>query len=158
MWLLKVKLAITKAYCKRAGLCVIEVCSSLFIFITGDRAQVSCAGRLARETSWLTFFLLHGRHKSPKLGCKLAITQACRKAGGLCVRKVQCVSFILSRGRRRRFLIARLLQAKPLAATQSASADSARTDWLTWTRPWVLESVCFYNSIAREFLTVDTSP
>jgi hypothetical protein len=35
----------------------------------------------------------------------------------VCARKVQCVSFILSRGKRRRFLIARLLQAKPLAAT-----------------------------------------
>jgi hypothetical protein len=34
----------------------------------------------------------------------------------LCVRKVQCVSFILSRGRRRRFLIARLLQAVTLGA------------------------------------------
>jgi hypothetical protein len=33
----------------------------------------------------------------------------------VCVRKVQGVSFILSRGRRRRFLIARLLQAKSLA-------------------------------------------
>jgi hypothetical protein len=34
----------------------------------------------------------------------------------VCVRKVQGVSFILSRGRRRRFLIARLLQAKSLVA------------------------------------------
>ena len=33
----------TKAYCKRAGLCVIEVCSSLFIFISLDRAQVLIA-------------------------------------------------------------------------------------------------------------------
>ena len=31
----------TKAYCKRAGQCVIKVCSSLFIFITLDRAKVS---------------------------------------------------------------------------------------------------------------------
>jgi len=35
--------ALTKAYCKRAGLCVIEVCSSLFIFISLDRAQVLIA-------------------------------------------------------------------------------------------------------------------
>jgi hypothetical protein len=33
----------TKAYCKRAGLCVIEVCSSLFIFISLDGAQVLIA-------------------------------------------------------------------------------------------------------------------
>jgi hypothetical protein len=33
----------TKAYCKRAGRCVIEVCSSLFIFISLDRAQVLIA-------------------------------------------------------------------------------------------------------------------
>jgi hypothetical protein len=33
----------TKAYCKRAGLCVIEVCSSLFNFIALDRAQVLIA-------------------------------------------------------------------------------------------------------------------
>ena len=33
----------TKACGKRAGLCVIEVCSSLFIFITVDRSKVfSC--------------------------------------------------------------------------------------------------------------------
>jgi hypothetical protein len=30
----------TKACGKRAGLCIIEVCSSLFIFISLDRAQV----------------------------------------------------------------------------------------------------------------------
>jgi hypothetical protein len=33
----------TKACGKRAGLCVIEVCSSLFIFITLERAQVLIA-------------------------------------------------------------------------------------------------------------------
>ena len=33
----------TKAYCKRAGLWGIEVCSSLFIFISLDRAQVLIA-------------------------------------------------------------------------------------------------------------------
>lgn len=36
----KKQLPPTKAYCKRAGLCVIEVCSSLFIFITLDRTKV----------------------------------------------------------------------------------------------------------------------
>jgi hypothetical protein len=36
-------LALTKACGKRAGLCFIEVCSSLFIFITLDRAQVLIA-------------------------------------------------------------------------------------------------------------------
>jgi len=34
---------LTKACGKRAGLCVIEVCSSLFIFITWDMTQVLIA-------------------------------------------------------------------------------------------------------------------
>jgi hypothetical protein len=33
----------TKAYCKRAGLCVIEVCGSLLIFISLDGEQVLIA-------------------------------------------------------------------------------------------------------------------
>jgi hypothetical protein len=32
-----------KACGKRAGLCIIEVCSSLFIFITVDKAQILIA-------------------------------------------------------------------------------------------------------------------
>jgi hypothetical protein len=36
-------MCITIACGKRAGLCVIEVCSSLFIFITWDRAKVLIA-------------------------------------------------------------------------------------------------------------------
>jgi hypothetical protein len=47
---------LTKACGKRAGLFVIEVCSSLFIFITprgaGDRAQVLIA-RLPQAKRWL---------------------------------------------------------------------------------------------------------
>jgi hypothetical protein len=42
-YLVKTKQPPTKAYCKRAGLCVIEVCSSLFIFISLDGAQVLIA-------------------------------------------------------------------------------------------------------------------
>ncbi|MFM7859691.1 MAG: hypothetical protein ACKO96_49120, partial [Flammeovirgaceae bacterium] len=60
-------------------------------------------GRLARETSRWTMFSFARSTLKSELGCKLAITLACRKAGGVCVRKVECVSFILSRGRKRRF-------------------------------------------------------
>jgi hypothetical protein len=48
------KLPLTKACGKRAGLCVIEVCSSLFIFITLDRAQVLIA-RLPQAKRWQPF-------------------------------------------------------------------------------------------------------
>jgi hypothetical protein len=42
---------LTKACGKRAGLCVIEVCSSLFIFITWDMTQVLIA-RLPQAKRW----------------------------------------------------------------------------------------------------------
>jgi hypothetical protein len=42
---------LTKACGKRAGLCVIEVCSSLFIFITVDGTKVLFA-RLPQANRW----------------------------------------------------------------------------------------------------------
>jgi hypothetical protein len=42
----------TKACGKRAGLCVIEVCSSLFIFIKWDRTKVFICPPATSQTLW----------------------------------------------------------------------------------------------------------